>query len=121
MAYLVEIPVDGGGVLRVQGSEDDIPDGLDLAARTGRGGLVILQAKESVQAALDEIRPAITATAARLRSMAADEVTVEFGLLLGVEGSAVVAKGKGEVHFTVTLTWKRPDTELPAGTAGPDA
>ena len=121
MAYLVEIPVDGGGVLRVQGSEEDLPDGLDLAARQGRGGLVTMRAKESVQAALDEIKPAITATAARLRAMAADEVTVEFGLLLGMEGSAVIAKGKSEVHFTVTLTWRRADSELPAGRADPDA
>jgi Trypsin-co-occurring domain 1 len=36
-------------------------------------------------------------------------VTVEFGLVLGVEYGIVVAKGKGEVHFTVTLTWKPGD------------
>lgn len=106
MAYLIEVPVEGGGLLRVQAAEEDIPAGLEPAARRGAAGVVIVPAKETVQAALDEVRPAIAATAARLRTLAADEVTVEFGLLLGVEGGAIIAKGKGEVHFTVTLTWR---------------
>jgi Trypsin-co-occurring domain 1 len=38
--------------------------------------------------------------------LAPDEVTVEFGLVLGAESGVVVAKGHGEVHFTVTLAWK---------------
>ena len=38
----------------------------------------------------------------------ADEVAVGFGLVLGAETGVVVAKGTGEVHFSVTLTWKCP-------------
>jgi hypothetical protein len=108
MAYLVEFPVDGGGTMRVQGIEEDAPGGLELAAR-GPGGVPLVKAKESVQAALGEIVPAITAVSDRLRSMAADEVTIEFGLMLGAEGGAIVAKGKAEVHFTVTFTWNNAD------------
>lgn len=108
MAYLVEFPVEGGGTLRVQGVEEEAPSGLDLAARS-LAGLPLVKAKESVQAALDEIVPAITAVSNRLRSMAADEVTIEFGLMLGAEGGAVVAKGKAEVHFTVTFAWHNAD------------
>ncbi len=104
MAYLVEYPVEGGGVLRVQGVEGDAPSGLELAAR-GPAGLPLVRARETVQAALAEIEPAITAVADRLKTMAADDVTMEFGLLLGAEGGAIVAKGKAEVHFTVTFAW----------------
>jgi hypothetical protein len=107
VAYLVEIPVEGGGVLRVQAAEDDIPAGLGPAARRDRSGQVVVKAKESVQAALSDIEPAIAAATRRLRALAADELTVEFGLVLGVEGGAVVAKGSAEVHFTVTLSWKK--------------
>jgi hypothetical protein len=119
MAYLVDFPVEGGGTLRVQGVEEEAPSGLELAAR-GPAGLPLVKAKESVQAALDEIVPAITAVSNRLRSMAADEVTIEFGLMLGAEGGAIVAKGKAEVHFTVTFTWNNADRrdrryELAAG------
>ncbi len=108
MAYLVDFPVEGGGTLRVQGVEEEAPNGLELAAR-GPAGLPLVKAKESVQAALDDIVPAITAVSNRLRSMAADEVTIEFGLMLGAEGGAIVAKGKAEVHFTVTFTWNNAD------------
>lgn len=108
MAYLVEYPVEGGGVLRVQGVEEDAPSGLELAAR-GPAGLPLVKAKETVQAALAEIEPAITAVANRLKAMAADEVTMEFGLMLGAEGGAIVAKGKAEVHFTVTFAWHNAD------------
>jgi NTP-dependent ternary system trypsin peptidase co-occuring protein len=105
MTYVMEVPVDSGGRLLVQVTEDDLPDGLVPAARV-RPGQVVAYAKESVEAAIDQIRPAIDAVTSRLDAMAADEVTVEFGLMLGLEGGAVVAKGKAEVHFTVSLLWK---------------
>jgi hypothetical protein len=117
MSYLVEMPVDGGGVLRVQAAEEDIPAGLEPAALRGRSGQVVIKAKESVQAALADIEPAIAATTRQLRALAADELTVEFGLVLGVEGGAVVAKGTAEVHFTVTLTWKK-EAQTPTGEDG---
>jgi hypothetical protein len=111
MGYVVEIPVEGGGVLRVQGSEDEPPDGLQPAGRFRRGTPPVVRASETVQDVLAGIKPAITATTDMLRAMTPDEMTVEFGLLLGAEGGAIVAKGKAEVHFTVTLTWNRASSE----------
>jgi Trypsin-co-occurring domain 1 len=116
MTYLMEVPVADGGRLLVQVDADDLPAGLVPAASL-RPGQVVVYAKETVESAFDQIRPAITAVAARLRAMAADEATVEFGLLLGAEGGAVVAKGRAEVHFTVTLTWNQAAT----ASAGPAA
>jgi hypothetical protein len=107
--YIMEIPVAGGGVLRVQGTEDGLPFGLVPAANQPTVGPLVAKTDETVQAALDELTPAITATTSRLRAFAADEVTVEFGLVLGVEGGVIIAKGSAEVHFTVTLTWKQSD------------
>jgi hypothetical protein len=107
--YVVEMPVAGGGVLRVQSTEDEMPLGLVPAANPLDPGTLVAKTDETVQAALDGLTPAITATTNRLRRLAADEVTVEFGLVLGVEGGVIVAKGSAEVHFTVTLTWKHAD------------
>jgi len=127
MMQVLEIPVEAGGQLLVQVHEDDIPDGIVLAAV--RPGVVIAQASQSLEASLEEIRPAITAVTNRLRALAADEVSVEFGLVLGAEAGVVVAKGSAEVHFTVTLSWKRADTEqvpepgtaqAPPASAAPD-
>ena len=112
MAYVIEIPVEAGGRLLVQAGEDDLPGTLELASL--RPGDVVARARESVEAAIEQIRPAVDAVAGRLRAMAADEVAVEFGIVLGAETGAVVAKGTAEVHFTVTLSWKREQGE-PAG------
>ena len=105
MVYVIEIPVEAGGNLLVQATADDLPDGLELAAV--RPGEVAARARESVEAAIDQLKPAINAVADRLKAMAADEVTVEFGIMLGAEAGAIIAKGTAEVHFTVTLNWKR--------------
>jgi hypothetical protein len=107
--YVMEIPVEGGGVLRVQGPDEEVPYGLVPAANQPVTGPLIARTEETVQAALDDLEPAITATTNKLRAFAADEVTVEFGIVLGVEGGVIVAKGSAEVHFTVTLSWKRAD------------
>jgi hypothetical protein len=108
MAYVMEVPVTDGGRLFVQVDEDDLPDGLEPAARR-KPGQVVAHAKESVEDALDQVTPAIDAVAARLKALAADEVTVEFGLLLRAEGCAIIAKGSAEVHFTVTLMWQKAE------------
>jgi hypothetical protein len=104
VAYLIEMPVDAGGSLLVQAREEDLPGSLELASL--RPGEVVARASESVEAAIEQVKPAITAAAKRLKTMAADEVTVEFGLVLGAETGAFIAKGNADVHFTVTLCWK---------------
>jgi hypothetical protein len=38
-----------------------------------------------------------------------DEVEVEFGLKLDVEGQALIAKAGAEAAINVTLTWKREE------------
>jgi hypothetical protein len=110
MTYVMEMPVEGGGVLRVQLAEEDVPAGLRMAAND-RTGQIVERTTQTLQSALDDVKPAITVATSKLRALAADEVTVEFGLMLGLEGGAIIAKGSAEVHFTVTLTWKQPETE----------
>ena len=112
MAYVIEVPVEAGGRLLVQATGDELPGELELASL--RPGEVVARARESVEAAFDQVKPAVEAVAGRLKAMAADEVAVEFGIVLGAETGAIIAKGTAEVHFTVTLTWKRGDGD--AGT-----
>jgi hypothetical protein len=107
MAYLIEIPVEGGGQLLVQARDDDLPGDLDLAAP--RPGEIVAHASKSLETALDQVRPAVNAVVAWLKLMSPDEVSVEFGIVLGAETGVVVAKGTGEVHFTVNLSWKGSD------------
>jgi Trypsin-co-occurring domain 1 len=104
MAYLVEFPVEGGGRLLVQAGDEDLPGGLELAAV--RPGEIAAHASETVEHALDQIKPALESVVERLRALSPDEVTVEFGVVLNAEIGAVVAKGGAEAHFNVGLTWR---------------
>ncbi len=104
--YLIEVPVEGGGRLMVEVSAAELPGDLELAG--ARPGEVVARARESLEQALDQIKPALRAVLDRLVTMAPDEVSVEFGLTLGAETGVVIAKGTSEMHFAVTLGWKRP-------------
>lgn len=116
MTYLLDVPVEGGGRLLVQASEDELPGGLELAAL--RPGEVVARVERSLEQALDQLRPAVAAVRDRLAAMAPDEMAVEFGIVLGAETGAVVAKGTAEVHFTVSLTWKQPQVGTAARVGG---
>lgn len=109
MTYLVEVPVEGGSMF-VQAGEEQLPGDLDLAAR--RPGEVVAQASQALERSLDQLKPAVTAMAKRLKSISPDAFTVEFGVVLGAECGVVVAKGTSEAHLTITLSWH--------GGGGPD-
>jgi hypothetical protein len=121
VAYLIEFPLDGGGRMLVQASDEDLPGDLELAAL--RPGEIAVRASETVEQAIDQLKPAIDAVVGRLRAMSPDEVAVEFGIVLGAEAGAVIAKGHADVHFTVTATWRKPaeqaGPEHPAGSVRP--
>ena len=101
---MIEVPVEGGGRLLVQAGPEAAA-GLEPATRGV--GMTIARAKESVQAAMDQIKPGLKIVLDHLKDMAADEVGVEFGVVLGAEVGAIIAKGSAEAHFTVTLAWKK--------------
>jgi hypothetical protein len=105
MAYLIEIPVDGGGRLVVQVAEEDLPGNLVPASRRE----IVARAEQSLEKALEQLKPGVRAVLDQMASLGPDQVEVEFGVILGAETGIVVAKGTSEVHFTVSLTWKRPD------------
>jgi hypothetical protein len=105
MAEIVEFPVEAGGVLRVQAVGSWVEDEEELVAATGIREKVV-HAGETLESALGSLTPALGVVTRQLRKLAPDEVTVEFGLVLGVEHGIVVAKGTAEVHFTVTRAWK---------------
>lgn len=101
MPKIVEFEVSGGGVLKVQSAEREV----GLVPATGLDK-TIEKAKVTLDTAVGAVMLAFSAISGQLRTLAPDEVTVEFGLVLGAESGVVVAKGHGEVHFTVTLAWK---------------
>jgi hypothetical protein len=95
VSYVIDGPIRGGGVFRVQAADADLPPGLELVAL--RPGEVVARASESLNSALDQLRPAVEIIRRPLEVLAPHEV------------SAVVAKGTAEVHFTISLKWAAGD------------
>ena len=90
----------------------------DLELASVRQGEVVARARQSLEQALDQLKPAVSAVINRLMSMSPNEVSVEFGIVLGAEAGVIVAKGTSEVHFTVTLSWTRPAEFAPSTAVG---
>lgn len=113
MAQIVEFPVAAGGVLRVQAADSLFGgESEELVPATGIDEKV-QRARQTLESAISSITPALGVITRQLRKLSPDEVTVEFGLVLGAEQGVVIAKASGEVHFTVELAWKgdRADAE----------
>ncbi|MEV6297210.1 CU044_2847 family protein [Streptomyces sp. NPDC051896] len=92
-----------GTSVRVELADEE--SGFDRVGR-GPGGLARSSA-ETLQEALDHIRPALDTMASSVRQMVhrPDKVSVEFGIKLAAEAGVVVAKATSEANFTVTLEW----------------
>jgi len=116
MPKIVEFEMaDGAGVLKVQSAERELE--LVPASSVGK---TVEKAKDTLEDAVGAIMPALSVVTGKLRQLSPDEITVEFGLMLGAESGVVVAKGHGEVHITVTLGWKSEAAQDEPAT-GPDA
>lgn len=86
----------------------ELADGESGFDRVGRGpGGLARSSAETLQEALDHIRPALDTMASSVRQMVhrPDKVSVEFGIKLAAEAGVVVAKATSEANFTVTLEW----------------
>lgn len=100
MGQLVRMPLDGGGELLIEAPEDE---GSIPVSGAGR----VVQASESVQKAMGNIRSAAEAVLGELRAMEQPpkKVNVEFGIKVTGEANLAVAKSSGEANFKVSIEW----------------
>lgn len=73
-------------------------------------GQLVLEANQTLEAALEHVKPVIGAVASKLRSgltTPADEVEVTFGLKLSAAAGVVFSSVGGEVTFEVKLKWAK--------------
>ena len=100
---LVQFTLPDGSSLLVE--VDDHEPGIQ---RASRGGDLIIQAKTSLDGALDHIRAMATLTLTKLQDLPRrpDDLEVEFGVRLNAEAGAVIAKTQAEGHLKVKLAWK---------------
>jgi hypothetical protein len=85
--------------------------GSDIGLASDDAGLA--KAAVKLEDSLESVRGAAVALLSTVKDvktqdsgMALDEVSLELGISLGVEGGVVVAKGSAKAETTVTLTWR---------------
>ena len=83
---------------------------------------MVYQATQTLEQALDSIKPVASTVVSRLRSgltKPADEVEVTFGLKLSAEAGVVFGSVGGEVTFEVKLKWEKDEEpQTPDGADG---
>jgi hypothetical protein len=100
---LVQFTLPDGSSLLVE--VDDQEPGIQRASRVDD---LIVQAKHSLDDALDHIRSMAILTLAKLQDLPRrpDDLEVEFGVRLNAEAGAVIAKTQAEGHLKVKLAWR---------------
>ena len=101
MPYVLEYPLEDGGVVGVEVEESG------SAVRGWRAEQETARATETIEAAIGRVRPAADAVIATFRDglHAPTDIEIEFGITLTAAAGAVIARTEGEVHFRVTLSW----------------
>ncbi len=118
MGYLVEMPLENGGVVVVEIA----PDFTGGPVRAGsQPGEIVGRAAVTLESALDhQLKPVAEAVIGRIQSFARvpDEATVELGLKLSLKAGLVIANTAGEASFRVAMKWVRPAAPEPSADAG---
>lgn len=102
MKSLIEFPLEDGSSVVMEGDE---PEGS--VVRAARPGEIVARAGQTLEAALERIKPAAEVILSKLSSLSErpSEVEVEFGIKVSAEAGMVVASGKLEANYTVKLKW----------------
>lgn len=102
----------GGGTILVEVADDE--PGIERAARVDE---VLVKARESLEAAMDQVRVVANVTLSKLQDLAQapEQVEVEFGVRFNAEAGAVIARTQAEGHLQVKLTWTRSGAATGAG------
>lgn len=104
LSIAVSKDVEDGPVLVFEADRDDVESDLVLASEQSPGR-VIGRVKESLDQALEQIRPALASVTSTLAELGPAETEIEFGLKLGGETGVILSKGTAEVNFVVRMKW----------------
>jgi hypothetical protein len=105
---------------QIQGTTDTVIVEISASAEglvpVANPGDIAVKVGQSLEAALQKIKPAASAVVATLKSLAdsPDEIKVEFGVKLSAKAGAILASADAEANYKVTLSWKaKPGSSAP--------
>jgi len=104
VALLMSLPVEAGSeeMLVVEVDRSEVSEDLVLASEPGK---VAARAQVTLEEALARLKPSLRKVVDLMKELSPDQAAVEFGLKLGGEYGAIIAKGTAEVNFKVTMSW----------------
>jgi hypothetical protein len=110
MAEVVKFEAEDGSFMLVETTRRTQGESrLDLVAKDGGVATAVTRLEDSL-ASVRGAAVAFMATVDELKRREAplqlDEVSMDLGLSLGVEGGVIVAKGSLKAEASVTLTWR---------------
>lgn len=119
MAKYVEFPLEDGGVILVEASDERKAAGGGFVRGAPGDGTqeIIEKAKASFEASFESVRKSADALVQKLTSLSQrpDEVEVSFSLKVSAElGNVVIAKAGSESNYSVTLRWRNEKEEKKA-------
>jgi hypothetical protein len=105
-------PGGEGDYVYIEVDEPEAESGADRASSLGEKVEV---ATQSLDEALDQIKPAAREVFAKLADVAADisEISMEFGIKLDTKLGAMFASASVEAQYTVSLKWQRAHPVAP--------
>ena len=118
---LAQFELEDGSTVLI---EIDEPDSTAIERVAVDTGQMVYQAKETLDSALDKVKPVAQTVLSKLTSgltTPADEVSVTFGLKLSADAGVVFSSVGGEVTFEVSLTWQKPSPSEPSPELPEDA
>lgn len=103
MKRIIEFPLEDGSSVLIEVDESTEDDRISLGDR------VVQTAQQTLESALERIKPVASAIMTKVQSLnePADEVEVKFGIKMSAELGAVIAAGNAEVNYEITLKWNQ--------------
>ena len=103
MKTIIEFPTENGEIVFIEMSEhQEDNDRVSLSSH------ILQKAEKTLESALEKIKPITQTIITKIRdnSEAPQEVEVKFGIKMNAELGAVIASGKSEINYEVTLKWR---------------
>jgi hypothetical protein len=109
MAVLVSVPLQDGGHIVVEASEEKVQGGVVRAARPDAA---VKQSGATLEDALQTtLVPLARAFMDRISELRPQEAEISMGLKLSAEAGLVVSKIAGEASFGVKLVWRSQEVQ----------
>jgi hypothetical protein len=110
----IEFPLEDGGSILIEtpDQQEKVQSGFVKGAANEAAKDAVIQAGQSFDASVENIRKSAELLVSKLRSLSTppDEMSVAFGLKAsGDLGNLAIGKVGGEANYAVTLKWKKEE------------